>query len=192
MSSHSSQADSAGSIPVTRSTHERCCSRTELEDSSSLRICVSVQAQATLGHTYPQFRTHPSASQDAQLIPSSPPVRFPGLPTSPGECLRKYELDVNGLNYNAAKNRQVAIGIRRGSNEEDPPCSDRYLLWDRARIGSIQSPLAGQLRVAGAGAVNRDSLWLVTPTPGTLFISADPHHFSASREDRSWCRGLAT
>jgi len=84
------------------------------------------------------------------------------------------------------------IGIRTGSDEEDPPFRARYLLRDRARIGSIQSRLAGQLRVAGAGAVNRDSLWLVTPTPGTSLISADPHHFSASREDRSWCRGLAT
>ena len=33
------------------------------------------------------------------------PVRFSGPPTSPKECLRKYELDVNGLNYNAAKRR---------------------------------------------------------------------------------------
>jgi hypothetical protein len=32
-------------------------------------------------------------------------VGSPGLPTSPRECLRKYELDVNGLNYNAAKKR---------------------------------------------------------------------------------------
>jgi hypothetical protein len=31
--------------------------------------------------------------------------RFSGLPTSPRGCLRKYELDVNGLNYNAAKKR---------------------------------------------------------------------------------------
>jgi hypothetical protein len=70
------------------------------------RTCLSVFARATLGHTYPHLDTRPSGSEDAQLVPScSPADRFPGLPTSPGECLRKYELDVNGVNYNAAKKR---------------------------------------------------------------------------------------
>src|SRR5664280_2532418 len=103
MSSNSSQADSAGSIAVTRSTLEYYCSRAVFENSGLCRIRVSVLARATLGHTYPHLGTHPSASEDAQLVPScSPAVRFSGLPTSPRACLRKYELNVNGLNYNAA------------------------------------------------------------------------------------------
>src|SRR5450759_5646935 len=57
-----------------------------------------VRARATLGHTYPHLGTHPSGSEDAPLVPScSPAVRFSGLPKSPRDCLRKYELDVNGL-----------------------------------------------------------------------------------------------
>ena len=65
---------------------------------------VSVLARATSGHTYPHLGTHPPASEDAQLVPScSPAVRLPGLPTSPGECLRKLELDADGLSCNAAK-----------------------------------------------------------------------------------------
>ena len=35
MSSNSSQADSAGSIPVTRSTHENCCNRCDFASSTS-------------------------------------------------------------------------------------------------------------------------------------------------------------
>jgi hypothetical protein len=31
--------------------------------------------------------------------------RFSGLATSPKGCVGKYELDVNGLTYNAAKKR---------------------------------------------------------------------------------------
>ena len=58
MSSNGSQADSAGSIPVTRSTREKCCSISELEGSSSLLICVSVHARATLGHRYPHPGTY--------------------------------------------------------------------------------------------------------------------------------------
>jgi hypothetical protein len=44
-----------------------------------------IHAWATLGHTYPHLGTHPSGSEDAQLVLScSPADRFPGLPTSPG------------------------------------------------------------------------------------------------------------
>ena len=50
---------------------------------------VSVHARATLGHTYPHLVTEPSASADAQLVPSrSPAVFSPVLPTSPKGCPR--------------------------------------------------------------------------------------------------------
>jgi len=96
MRSSSSQADSAGSIPVTRSMLEYRCSRTVFENSRSLPDHVSVLARATLGHTYPHLGTHPSASEDAQLVPScSPAVCSPVLPTSPKGCPRhNYEPDV--------------------------------------------------------------------------------------------------
>jgi hypothetical protein len=54
MSSNSSQADSTGSIPVTRSRHEKRCSRGELEDSSPLRIYVSGPCA---GHFGPHLST---------------------------------------------------------------------------------------------------------------------------------------
>src|SRR5664279_3236458 len=45
--------------------------------------------RATLGHTYPHLVTKPSASADAQLVPScSPAVFSPVLPTSPKGCPR--------------------------------------------------------------------------------------------------------
>src|SRR5450759_5022128 len=92
MRSSSSQADSAGSIPVTRSMLEYRCSRTVFENSRSLPDHVSVQARATLGHTYPHLGAHPSASEDAQLVPScSPavpsPVRFASLACPPIQTL---------------------------------------------------------------------------------------------------------
>jgi hypothetical protein len=105
MSSNSSQADSAGSIPVTRSKHEKRCSTGEFEDSSSPLICI----RSMLG---PLWATdiHTSTltlqfQKDAQLVLScSPAVRFCGSPTSPKSCLRHYfELEVNGPNYVAAK-----------------------------------------------------------------------------------------
>ena len=54
-----SQAECAGSIPVTRSTRGKRCSTIELEDPSFLLIRVFGRC---LG-------CHPSASQDAQLVP---------------------------------------------------------------------------------------------------------------------------
>jgi hypothetical protein len=43
------------------------------------RTRVSVLARATLGRTYTHLGTHPSAPEDAQLVPScSPAVRFSG------------------------------------------------------------------------------------------------------------------
>jgi hypothetical protein len=63
------------------------------------------------GHYEPQVPTSALTLQlqeDAQLVPScSPAVRFSGspvLPTSPKSRLpHNYELDVNGLKYDAAK-----------------------------------------------------------------------------------------
>src|SRR5450759_5312534 len=49
-----SQADSAGSIPVTRSTREKCCSTIELEDSSFLLIRVFSPCS---GHYGPHIST---------------------------------------------------------------------------------------------------------------------------------------
>src|SRR5665647_2589464 len=69
MRSSSSQADSAGSIPVTRYTREKPCGRTELENSSSLRIRVFGPYPGHLGphistprHSTFQFQ------KDAQLV----------------------------------------------------------------------------------------------------------------------------
>jgi hypothetical protein len=80
MSSNSSQADSAGSIPVTRSIRERRCSRGEFEDSSSPLICDSVHARATLGQRYPHLDTHPSVSEGRSacsvMFSSCPVLRF--------------------------------------------------------------------------------------------------------------------
>src|SRR5664280_504902 len=104
MSSNSSQADSAGSIPVTRSTREYCCSRTECEASSS---CETRGFQSTAGPlwaTHFHHGAHPSVSEGR----SACPVVFSGspvLPTSPKLCLRhNYELDVNGLNSTPRRN----------------------------------------------------------------------------------------
>ena len=101
-----SQADSAGSIPVTRSTREKRCSTIELEDSSFLLIRV-------FGPCSGHYGPHISTVQDSSFSftrRSAYSVMFSAssVPRSPNvtrECLRKYELDVNGLNYNAAKNR---------------------------------------------------------------------------------------
>ena len=99
-----SQADSAGSIPVTRSTREKRCNTSESVDSRPLPIRAFGPCA---GHIGPQISTprHSSSVQkDAQLVPSrSPAVRSPVLPTAPRVCLSKHELDVNGLNYSAAK-----------------------------------------------------------------------------------------
>src|SRR5664279_4508472 len=100
---NSSQADSAGSIPVTRSTREKRCSRTIFE---GFRSVSDPRFGPRPGHFGPHLSTprhSPSASEDAQLVPScSPAVRFSALPTSPGR-LRKFELDLDGLTYNAAE-----------------------------------------------------------------------------------------
>jgi hypothetical protein len=75
MSSSSSQADSAGSIPVTRSTREKRCNKIELEDSGPPACSVMFSGCAFSG-----------SSNLTQV----------GSP-------RNYELDVNGLNYNSTK-----------------------------------------------------------------------------------------
>jgi hypothetical protein len=69
-------------------------------------LCVSpVHVRATLGHTYPHLGTHPSASEDAQLVPlCSPTTCSRILPTSPKGCPRHdYELDVTGSTTTARK-----------------------------------------------------------------------------------------
>ena len=101
-----SQADSAGSIPVTRSMLEYRCSRTVFESSGSLP---NPYFGLCLGHCGPQLSTPRDSlisfrGRSACSVMFSA-VRFTSLPTSPWECLRKYELDVNGLNDNAAKKR---------------------------------------------------------------------------------------
>ena len=100
MSSNSSQADSAGSIPVTRSTHEKRCSRIELENSSPPPICVSVPCS---GHCGPQIST-PRDSPSNFRRRSACSVMFPGCPVLRffqrrlGESPR-IRARVNGLNY---------------------------------------------------------------------------------------------
>src|SRR5665811_185491 len=63
-----SQADSAGSIPVTRSTREYCCSRTVFEAlSPPPNSCFGPRP----GHFGPHLSTprhSPPASEDAQLV----------------------------------------------------------------------------------------------------------------------------
>ena len=86
--SYHSQADSAGSIPVTRSIREDSCSRTELVDFDSLGICVSGHARATLGHRYPHLDTHASVSEGRSacsvMFPSYP---FSGSSNPPKSCI---------------------------------------------------------------------------------------------------------
>jgi hypothetical protein len=76
-----SQADSAGSIHATRSTHEKCCSSTEFEAFSSGERVFSVHAWATLGHTFPPCHS-PSVfhgrSPLSILFSGCPIVRFSG------------------------------------------------------------------------------------------------------------------
>ena len=79
-----SQADSAGSIPVTRSTREKRCNTSTFDDSSSLRIRTFGLLRATLGHTYPHLGTRLQPQEDAQLVPHVlRPSGSPVLPTSP-------------------------------------------------------------------------------------------------------------
>jgi hypothetical protein len=66
--SYHSQADSAGSIPVIRSTREKRCSRTVFENYRSYRIRVSVLAQATLGHTHPHLGTPLQLQKTLRLL----------------------------------------------------------------------------------------------------------------------------
>ena len=103
--SYHSQADSAGSIPVTRSVREKRGSRTELVDSRPCQSMLSVLAWATLGHTYPHLGTHLSGSEDAQLLPSRSPASVLRSSKVTRVCLRNHELNVNGLNYSAAQKR---------------------------------------------------------------------------------------
>ena len=80
---NSSQADSAGSIPVTRSIREKCCSRTELEDSRSLPLCVSGSGTGHCGPHLSTPRDPPSGSEDAQLVSSCSPAGSPVLQHHP-------------------------------------------------------------------------------------------------------------
>src|ERR1019366_147458 len=98
-----SQADSAGSIPVTRSIREQRCNTSESVDSRPLPIPAFGPCA---GHIGPQISTpqHSSSVQkDAPPVPSRSPAVRPVFPTAPRVYLRKHELDVNGLNYSTAK-----------------------------------------------------------------------------------------
>jgi hypothetical protein len=71
--SSSSQADSAGSIPVTRSIHEKRGNRITFDDWGSRRIRVFGPRTGHLG-PHSHLGTHPSVSErDAQLFGLLPP-----------------------------------------------------------------------------------------------------------------------
>jgi hypothetical protein len=87
--------------PHAKSVATEACPRS----SGQCQTRVSVLARATLGHTYPHLGTHPSASEDAQLVSSCSPASVLRSSNVTQRVSPQYELDVNGLNYNAAKKR---------------------------------------------------------------------------------------
>ena len=125
-----SQADSAGSIPVTRSIREKRCSRSALED---FMFSADPCFDPCSGHRYPHLDTTLEFQKDAQLVPScSPAVRSPVLPNSPKSCPRhNYELDVNGLNYDAAKRLDQGSQARASALDAEMPV--RLTIPDRGR-----------------------------------------------------------
>jgi hypothetical protein len=68
------------------------------------RSVLPVHARATLGHTSPHLGRILQLQEDAQLVPScSAAFGSPVFQRRPGSCLRKLEVDADGLNCNAAK-----------------------------------------------------------------------------------------
>ena len=123
---NSSQADSAGSIPVTRSTREKRCSGIELEDSSPPPICVSVPCS---GHYGPQIST-PRDSPSSFRRRSACSVMLSGCPVLRFFQRRQGESPqirgrVNGLNYRSHA-RAGALDVRhRGARPVNHPSAVR-------------------------------------------------------------------
>jgi len=125
-----SQADSAGSIPVTRSTREKRCSRTELEALRPLPMRVS---GPRAGHFGPHLST-PLHSPFRFRGRSACSAKFSGCSVLPSSnlteaCLRKCERDLNGLNYSVAKINATSDPVQRrrvghrGARPVDHPCT---------------------------------------------------------------------
>jgi hypothetical protein len=114
--SYHSQADSAGSIPVTRSMLEYRCNRTVFDKFSSLpNPCFGPRP----GHSGPHLST-PRHSPFSFRGRSACSVIFSGCSVFRSSnvtraCLRKFELDLNGLNYNVAENDATSEPVRRPS-----------------------------------------------------------------------------
>jgi len=140
---NSSQADSAGSIPVTRSMFEYRYSRIRFENSFPLpNQCFGPRP----GHFGPHLST-PGDSSLRFIGRLACSVIFSGCSVLRSSnvtrtCLGKFELDLNGLNYNVAENDATSEPVRRPS-ALDAEVSVRLPSWLRRPLVEQTGPNSG-------------------------------------------------
>ena len=133
--SYHSQADSAGSIPVTRSKREKRCNRTILENSGSLRGRVFGSYS---GHLGPRISTPRDSAFSFQRTLSLFCCRHIGSSDLARPCLRHdCAPNVDVLDFDAAKNH----------------------LWSHARAGASRPEMPVRLTIRLRTRVEAASTW---------------------------------